>query len=164
MNSYLNKIVLITLVLIMPVTQAQEIYTIASNRQIDMRLNGSSTLHDWEMDAKKSSGEARFTFDANDANIVKSLESLTFNLNVLDLKSDNKGLDKNAYIALKSDTYDKIYYKLSSSQIASEKGGYLLKTKGKLTVAGVTKDIVMNLHLAVNASNSISCKGSANSI
>ncbi|RXG11669.1 YceI-like domain-containing protein [Leeuwenhoekiella aestuarii] len=159
MNTYLNKIVLILMLINVPFLNAQETFTIEKTRQIDMRLNGSSTLHDWEMDAKKSNGEARFTFDTNDGNTLKSLDALTFNLEVLNLKSDSKGLDKNAYKALKSDTYKEIHYILSSSQIAPEKGGYLLQTKGKLTVAGVTKDIVMNLHLVVHSPNAISCKG-----
>ena len=61
---------------------------------------------------------------------------------------------------MKADEYKDIRYELSSSSISTEKGGYLLKTNGKLTVAGNTKDIVMDVHVVVNENSTISFKGS----
>lgn len=81
-------------------------------------------------------------------------------MQVSDLKSTNSELDKNAYKALKSSKFKNISYILSSSTLTIENGGYLLKSFGKLTVAGVTKSINMNVHLVINSDGNIICSGS----
>jgi polyisoprenoid-binding protein YceI len=121
---------------------------------------GTSTLHDWEMEANSASGEAEFIFKSGSESKLAALQSLSFVLHVRELKSDNEALDKNAYKALKSDEYKNIHYVLSTSTLSIEKGGYLIKSQGKLTVAGVTKDITMDVHSVVNKDGSIACKGS----
>lgn len=141
------------------VVRSQAVYRIVATKGIDMRLSGTSTLHDWEMGASDVTGEAGFIFRSGSKTDLVSLPSLSFTLRVKDLKSDNKGLDKNAYAALKSEEHKNIVYRLTSSILSAETGGYLLKTKGKLTVAGVTRDIDMNVHCVVNASGTITCTG-----
>jgi hypothetical protein len=141
--------------------QAQTMYTIEQTKDIDMRLSGTSTLHNWTMNAQNTTGEAQFGFNGSGAAQLSSLKSLTFSLIVEDLKSGEKGLDKNAYKALKADQYKDIDYKLASATIMPEKDGkYLIKTKGKLTIAGVTKDIEMDVYAVVNKDGSITCTGS----
>jgi polyisoprenoid-binding protein YceI len=77
--------------------------------------------------------------------------------------SDHTRLNKNAYKALKSDEYENIQYKLSSSILSPEKEGYLLNTIGKLTIAGVTKYIeIDNVHIAVAEDSTITCTGTYN--
>lgn len=139
---------------------AQAIYKILDTKDLAMKLTGSSTVHDWEMDASKATGEAQFLFKTETTGELQAVKSLTFAIAVKDLQSDSKGLDKNAYKALKSDKYKNIQYKLSTSTIASEKEGYLLKTKGKLTIAGVTNDIIMDVHYVINKNGAITFKGS----
>lgn len=138
---------------------AQETYKIHSNQDVAIKLKGTSTFHDWEMEAKNATGEAQFIFDKESENELSALKSLSFALKVEDLKSDNKGLDKNAYEALKTDEFKNIYYKLSSSSLFIEESGYVLKSEGNLTVAGVTKKILMDVHIAVNEDGTITCKG-----
>lgn len=141
--------------------RSQTLYRIEATKGIDMRLSGTSTLHDWEMDASDVTGEARFVFRPGSKTELTSLPSLSFTLRVRDLKSDSKGLDKNAYAALKSEEHKDIVYHLTSSTMSAEKGGHLLKTKGKLTIAGVTRDIDMDVHCVVNANGTITCTGKA---
>lgn len=160
MKNHLKVLAIILMLGITGTGYAQAIYKIQDNKNVSMKLLGTSTLHDWEMDATRATGEAQFVFSTGNESELTEIKSLTFSLVVKDLKSDNKGLDKNAYKALKTDTYKNIKYKLSSAKFSPEKGGYLLKTQGKLTVAGVTKDIVMDIHLVVNKNNTVSCKGS----
>ncbi|MEO5975930.1 MAG: YceI family protein [Chryseolinea sp.] len=140
---------------------AQSVYKIAETKDIDMKLLGTSTLHKWEMDAQSVAGEAQFVFKSGSKSDLTSLKSFWFALEVKDLKSDSKGLDKNAYKALKSDEFKDIHYKLISSIISGEKENkYLLKTIGMLTIAGVTKEIDMNVHCVVNKDGTITCTGS----
>jgi polyisoprenoid-binding protein YceI len=160
MKTPLKYLAFIIILLITNIGFSQTTYKIQKNEIINMKLKGTSTMHDWEMDAISATGEAQFIFKSADVNELASLKSLTFNLIVKDLKSDSKGLDKNAYKALKTDEFKNIHYILSSSTLLPEKGGYLLKTNGKLTVAGVTKDIEMDMHFVVNTNNTITCTGS----
>lgn len=160
MKKHMKGLALIAMIAIANIGYSQAIYKIQDTKDVAMKLTGTSTLHDWEMDAKSATGEAQFVFKTGNNGELQSIESLTFALVVKDLQSDSKGLDKNAYKALKSDEYKNIQYKLSSSTLSSEKGGYLLKAKGKLTIAGVTNDIVMDVHLIVNKNSAVTCKGS----
>lgn len=160
MKTLIKDLVLIIMIAFANIGYAQEIFKIQKNETIDMKLSGTSTLHDWEMDANNATGEAQFIFKSVNEREITSLKSLTFNLQVKDLKSDSKGLDKNAYKALKTNEFKDIHYVLSSSTLSPEKGGYLIKTEGELTVAGVTKNILMDIHIVVNKNNSVTCKGS----
>jgi polyisoprenoid-binding protein YceI len=126
-----------------------------------MKLKGTSTLHDWEMNTQLVNGDALFNFAPSGKNQSPTLPFLNFSLAVLNLKSDNKGLDNNAYKALKTDEFKLIYYKLLSTTItAVSDSKYLLHTKGNLTIAGVTKPIEMEVNCQVNKDGSITCTGS----
>jgi len=141
--------------------QAQSIYKIMDSNGIDMKLSGTSTLHKWAMDAKTFDGEGTFGFTPGNEHQLTSLTSLTFSLEVQNLKSDEKGLDKNAYKALKSDQYKDIFYKLTSATVLPEKESkYLIKTQGNLSIAGVTKEVAMDVYCVVNPDATIRCTGS----
>jgi polyisoprenoid-binding protein YceI len=142
-------------------TQAQSTYKIQETKDIDMKLSGTSTLHNWVMNAKNTTGVAKFGFKGSGDTKLISLTSLTFSLIVTDLKSGESGLDKNAYKALNADQHKDIYYKLTSATIMPESNGkYLIKTKGELTIAGVTKETNMDVYAVVNKNGSITCTGS----
>lgn len=158
MKKCIQGLAIIAMIGIANIGYTQAIYRIQGSKDVAMKLSGTSTVHDWEMNAEKATGEAHFHFKSNGE--LQSVDFLTFVLAVKDLKSDSKGLNKNAYKALKSNKYKNIQYKLSSSTVSSEKGRYLVKAKGKLTIAGVTNDIVMDVHLVVNKNGAITGKGS----
>ncbi|SRX55458.1 YceI family protein [Aequorivita sp. CIP111184] len=161
MKKHLKGLALILMMIgISSIGYAQTIYRIQDNKNVSMKLNGTSTFHDWEMDATRAKGEAQLIFSTTNESELASIKALSFTLEVKDLKSDNSKLDKNAYKALKADKYKYISYKLTSSEESPEKGGFLLKTRGKLTIAGTTKDIAMDIHLIINQNTAITYKGS----
>src|ERR1700733_6051264 len=130
---------------------AQPVYKILATKDIDMKLSGPSTLHNWVMNTQIFTGEAQFVFNVNNAEQLKSLKSLSFNLIVTDLKSGEKGMDKNAYKALKTDQYKGILYKLTSATVMPEhEGKYLIKTQGALSIAGVTRNVNMDVYAVIN--------------
>ncbi len=144
-----------------PSLLSQSIYKITDSKDIDMKLLGTSTLHKWSMDAKTFEGEAQFGFAPGNDHELTSLKSLSFSLEVLNLKSGEKSLDKNAYKALRADQYKDILYKLISATVSPEKENrYVIKSKGKLTIAGVTKEITMDILGIVNPDGTITCNGS----
>jgi hypothetical protein len=154
-------IIVICLTGLSNLTLAQSVYKIEETKDVDMKLRGTSTLHKWEMDSKTVEGEAHFGFKPGSENELLSLKSLYFAMEVKDLKSDSKGLDKNAYKALKSDDYKDIHYILKSAIVSPDKDGkYLLTTHGKLTIAGVTKEIAMDISCVINKDGTITCTGS----
>jgi len=136
---------------------AQTIYKINDAKGIDMKLNGTSTLHKWAMEAKTFDGQAQFGLNGK---TITSVKDLSFSLEVQDLKSGEKGLDKNAYKALKTGQYKDITYKLTSATVAPTKDGkYLITTQGNLYIAGVTHSVAMNVTGVVNADGSVTCTG-----
>jgi polyisoprenoid-binding protein YceI len=137
---------------------SQDMYKINESKDIDMKLSGTSTLHKWTMSAQTFTGEAQFGFTNH---LLSNVTSMNFSLAVQDLKSGEKGLDKNAYKALKTDQYKDILYTLTSAKVSPEKDKrYLISTKGKLSIAGVTNDVSMDVYCVVNEDNSITCTGS----
>lgn len=138
---------------------AQTTYKVKETKDVDVKLLGTSTLHDWEMNAKSTTGEAQFIFKSGSETDLVAIKSLSFVLLVKDLKSDNEGLNKNAYDALKTKEHKEIRYQLISSTLSIEKEGYLIKSKGNLTIAGVTKEITMNVLCVMNDDGTIASKG-----
>jgi len=156
---YLFSAMLLVCALASQATCAQTTYRIKESKDIDMKLSGTSTLHKWTMDAKTFTGQGEFELGKNET--LQGLHSMTFALNVKDLKSGDKGLDKNAYKALKATEFKDILYKLSSATVGQETNGkYLVKTKGDLTIAGVTHVVDMNVYFIINKDGTISCSGS----
>ena len=142
-------------------TRAQTTYTIKNSKANAMKLSGTSTLHDWDMNSGTFTGQAKFGFTTPEGKELNALTSLSFCLAVQDLKSDKSALDKNAYVALKTNQYKSILYKLVSATVMPEKDGqYLVKTIGHLTIAGVEREIDMDVYCATNKDESIICTGS----
>lgn len=139
---------------------SQSVYTIKDTRNVTMKLSGTSTLHDWTMSANTFVGKAQFGFKPENKSQLTSVKELTFSLEVLNLKSDDKALNNNAYKALKTKQYKNIFYKLISAKVMPEKDSrYLVKTVGNLTIAGVTNDVTMDVYCVVNKDATITCTG-----
>ncbi len=103
---------------------------------IDIKLNGTSNLHDWEMKAVSGSSDASFVV-ANGK--VTSLSKMNFSLPVKNLKSGHTAMDNNTYKALNKDANPNISFVLSSATvIATGANSYRLNCSGKMTIAGTT--------------------------
>jgi len=162
MKNNIKQALVLTTICIMgfsSLLHAQSAYKINESKDMDMKLSGTSTLHSWSMDAKTFSGDA--DFKTGNAGQLTSVKSLTFTLAVADLKGSEGGLNKNAYKALKAKDYKDIDYKLLSATVTSEKDNkYLIKAHGNLTIAGVTKEVTMDVECVVNQDATITCSGS----
>lgn len=142
-----------------PLLHAQSIYNVDNSKDNDMKLSGTSTFHNWSMNAQSFSSQGQFVFQPG--NQLVAIKSLAFLLPVANLKSGESGLDNNAYKALNTDKYKNISYTLTSASISSAKGNkYSVKTHGNLTIAGITKPVAMNISCTVNNDATITCTGS----
>ncbi|MCA0153351.1 YceI family protein [Winogradskyella vincentii] len=120
---------------------------ILNNDTSILEVHGTSSLHDWHVDAQNQSGTITFN-DINSADI----KNLSFTVRAESLKSGKRGMDKNTYKALKTDKFKTIDFKLlsiSNSQKLSQHE-YKLFIVGKLRVSGVEKQIPVELRLKID--------------
>lgn len=136
-------------------TNAQNLYSI--NDAAALRVAGTSTMHDWEMETKKVSGKAEFILDGND---LKDVKSLRITVAPENLKSGKGAMDKNAYKALKTDTHKEITFVLTRvTKVERSTDRYILTCEGNLTIAGKTKPVQLIAECRPGASGNIQCTG-----
>ncbi|HSC55526.1 MAG TPA: YceI family protein [Phnomibacter sp.] len=140
---------------IMNSAQAQKVYRLASNQMV---IDGTSNIHDWTMKSASATGSASLV--SNAANAVVELTNVSFSVPVETLKSDKSGLDKNAYKALKSDKFKSISFTGAKATLKpTGTNTYTITSAGKLTISGVTKDVVLIAGAAMNGDNSLHIVG-----
>lgn len=128
--------------------QAQDAYKI---NKASVVINGTSTMHDWEMKSETFTCNTQFKLDGNKVVDVKGLQ---LTVAATSLKSGKGAMDKNAYSALKANDHKNISYVLTSSKVVGNK----ILSAGNLTIAGVTKPFEVESTYVINADNTISTK------
>jgi polyisoprenoid-binding protein YceI len=148
----------ITLLLFMLLTGHVSMAQVHYQQKNDFNLtvSGTSTLHDWEMKTSKIACNATFTFYEDGD--LGGLTLLNFTMPTESLKSDHTGMDDNAYRAMKTSKNPTITFNLTTGTVSSD--GKTIKCTGKLTIAGVTKDIELTATAKLNPDKSINIKGS----
>ncbi|MCW3106452.1 MAG: YceI family protein [Segetibacter sp.] len=131
----LKKIaVLVAINFIMSITVIAQ--TSYHGQVFDIKLTGTSNLHDWEMKAASGTSDASIVVD--DGKVI-SLSKMNFSLPVKNLKSGRGAMDKNTYLALKTDANPNISFVLTSATVIAAGGNnYQLNCVGKMTIAGTT--------------------------
>lgn len=129
----------------------------------DVKVLGTSNLHDWSMEDKDVACTAKFTYGAGKASMPDGLKGFAFTFPVHNLKSGKSGMDSKAYDALKAKSEGNIAFAASSSTVTPGSGGqFSVKSNGSLTIAGVTKPVVLTAACSVKADGSITCTGTNN--
>jgi hypothetical protein len=150
-----TAILSLLLVLNMPLTLLPQTRYRSGNGTIT--VSGTSTLHDWEETSSKGTANAVFLL-ANGK--INSLSLLVFTLPVTSLKSEHKTMDNNTYKALKADKHPEISYTLSSAIVTPVNATtYSIKSKGKLTIAGATRETEVDATAKLNPDNSVTVSG-----
>lgn len=121
-------------------------------------VSGTSTLHDWDM--KSAQGNCEATITLNAAGALTALNGLSFSTNALELKSGKGAMDKNAYKALKTDKSPNITYTAATSTVSGSGTDYVVKTNGKLTIAGATLDAEVIATCKVHPDKTVTVTGS----
>jgi|WetSurMetagenome_2_1015567.scaffolds.fasta_scaffold182285_2 hypothetical protein len=130
--------ILIITVFTLP-AEGQSFILLKNNSTIN--ISGTSSLHDWEMNLKIFDCNVTFHFEGSE---LKGIEKLAFKCNARDLKSESNLMDKKAYDALKADAFKEITLNLiSASAITSAKDIFTGSLTGKLSIAGVTKTVII---------------------
>ena len=154
-RAYLSHLMIFALITAAMPLMSQK-YSVKNN--LNFTLNGTSTLHDWEMTA--SNGTCTIDFITNATGDITGINSVAFNMPAKSLKSGKAPMDKNAYTALKADKYANITAKLKTGSVQSDGAGICtVKTTIALTMAGVTKDLPINVKIKKKGANAFEVTG-----
>ncbi|UII25546.1 YceI family protein [Fulvivirga maritima] len=102
------------------------------SQQSELKVKGSSTMHDWEASAQEVFGKA----DIKAGGDEEEIQSLSFKLKGESLKSGKSGMEEDMYEALDTKGHPWIVYEFK--KIIGTEGGYLY-TSGILTISGTSK-------------------------
>jgi len=125
---------------------------------VKLIIEGTSNIHDWDM--KSDKGYCSSLFDITKEGALNGVSFINFTVPAESLKSEHSGMDKNTYKALNTAKYSNISFTASSVTVKPVGTvGYILTAKGRLTISGVTKDVVLTANGTMNADKSISYTG-----
>lgn len=99
----------------------------------ELKVSGTSTLHDWEMISDEATGEALLVLEEGK---LQGVEKLSLQMPAESIKSGKNGMDKNTYAALNTKKYKEVRFVLSKITPA---GANTWKAEGNFTIAGVTR-------------------------
>lgn len=127
-------------------------------KNVSINVSGTSTLHDWT--EKSTAGTSDAVFHVADGKLTR-VASLAFTMPTKTLKSEHNLMDKNTYKALKADQHQNISYTITSASVTPAGGNkYNVNTRGKLTIAGTTREVDIAGSGVLNTDNSITVTGS----
>lgn len=128
--SILKTTMIAALILFSVSAFAQVNYTLSANP--DLKVSGTSTLHDWDMKSSTATGKAEITL--GNAKVV-SIKNVTLTMPAESIKSGKGGMDKNAYAALDTKKHKEVKFNLK--EFVAKGTSY--EAVGDFTIAGVTK-------------------------
>ncbi|GET31863.1 hypothetical protein PbJCM13498_07260 [Prolixibacter bellariivorans] len=119
--------------------KAQESFHLVADKS-SAEIDGTSTLHDWNMKTTDLKCTAVMGMDGT---VVNSIESVTFSCPAESLKSGESSImDKKAYKAIKSDKYPEIRFTSDNVENLKSSGNeFSGELVGKLQLVGVTKTV-----------------------
>lgn len=147
---------LLIALLTMQVSLAQSLSV--NNVASELKIEGSSNLHDWEMVAQQVKGTMQVTLE--DGRLT-NIDQLSFVVVAESLESGKGGMDKNAYKALDTKKHKDITFKLQSvaKLDCSSNTTCVISAKGTLSIAGTTRPIELTFSVT-SSNNNIILSGS----
>jgi hypothetical protein len=138
--------------------RGQDAYRVADP---DIKVLGTSNLHNWSMEAKDVTCSAKFSFGPAGTGLPQSLVALDLVIPIHNLKSGESLMDSRAYTALKADKFGTIAFTSTSAVIVpGQKNQFQVKSTGTMTIAGVPRQVLLVVACQVNTDGSITCSGS----
>jgi polyisoprenoid-binding protein YceI len=132
-----------------------------------VKLNGTSTMHDWTVDSSIIGGyiefDSNFPLDpSKPSSDLKVTPKVEVTIPVSSLKSGKSLMDEVMHDAMKMKNFTNITYNLKEMKPKERKAGDPLQfdTKGDLTVAGVKKEVGMVVTMEPVAPNKLKTTGS----
>lgn len=125
-------------------------------------VEGTSTLHDWKVESAKIEGEVRVPegFLAGEA---AEQPTVAVTIPTRSLLSGKKKMDDIMHGALAADRHRAIRYRLTSAKPKSGAGTdrVVLDTRGRLTIAGETREVAMEVEVLRQPGGRLLVRGAA---
>lgn len=131
-----------------------------------MMVEGTSTLHDWEVDVETINLNAEFAdavFASESPSSADFVESLKITIPVKSLESGKGGMNNKMYDAFDAKKNPNIEYEFTSAKLeqgSTTAGSFTLVTTGKLTMAGTTRTVSFPVEGTVSGQNQVNFTGS----
>lgn len=132
-------------------------YTLAESK---VTIHGTSNLHDWDQKVGTVSGDGIVSWNKDES---FDLEAINIKLEVHSIKSDNGSvMDNKTYEALKADDHPQIIFILTTpvKSIQAKSKEKIISASGRLTIAGVTKPVVMQVKVFMKDQKTLAFEGS----
>ncbi len=125
-----------------------------SNDESKLSVFGSSTLHDWKLNAGKIIGHAQFDFDGKE---LKNIKSLNIEIPVAHLSSGLDALDNHMQKAMTANNATVVTFILSkvTSLTSNSIGGYTVQADGKISIIKNTNPVSLQGTIQLNDDGSI---------
>ena len=107
-------------------------------------VEGTSTLHDWEMNSEEVKGEVVLE---REGNRISSFDRIEVNIKAESLKSDSRRMNNNAYSALNVDRHPEIRFRGSDVREITDTH---LTVNGTLTISGTSKPATIEAAYSIN--------------
>jgi polyisoprenoid-binding protein YceI len=123
--------------------------TYAFSKDYNVTIRGTSNLHDWTENVETVTGEAIINLNADGS---YDIDGITIRMKVYSIKSDvGSIMNHNTYKALKADDNPEIIFNLTTpvKSVIMKAGKATISAKGKLSIAGVTKTVDMQVDISL---------------
>ena len=111
----------------------------------EVTIKGTSTLHDWTMEGTAINGSIETDPDAWRV-AGNKLATVVVSIPVASIKSEHKKMDALMQEALKAKTNPEIRYEVTGASVARvTSDGFIVHTTGKLTIAGSSREVSMDV-------------------
>lgn len=134
----INKLmVLLSLLSVLSLTLHAQIAYKSISGKSEMKVHGTSTLHEWHMDVIDFSCHANFILSEDK---IESISDFKFSCKSKNLRSDKDRMDKLTWEALKANNHPIIISKFKSlTAFTQTKEGFKAKLLTSITIAGATR-------------------------
>lgn len=116
---------------------AQDQYKLAGKPEL--KVNGTSTIHDWEMTSAQAQGTAEMTLEGA---TLKNVKAASVTMKTQSIKSGTAKMDEIAYESLKASKHTDIVFTLTSFRTLDNNRA---QATGNLTIAGTMKPVTFNV-------------------
>lgn len=154
-NSNFKYLSIVILTFLFTITAtAQNVYTL-NEKNSKLTVSGTSSLHDWEMEATGFSAETGLTLKGN---AVSEIQYVEFTAPATGLKSDKNIMENKARDALKEKKFPQIKFTLKGDGLQAVSEGNVDIT-GMLTLAGKTKEIKAPVDFTISSDRQFTVSG-----
>ncbi len=149
-------IILIALIFGLQPGIAQESFRL-DERNSEIIVEGTSSVHDWEMTATKMNASIKLAIQDNQ---IKDIVNVDFSMPTEKLESDNSIMNKKSWDALRSKKHESIRFDLNTVTGFSTNGRTFSGTaSGSLVIAGKSRQVTIPFTGNIKTGNTITVTG-----